>query len=1682
MLIFVKKEDVLRKRIIKIVKYISLGLGFFLVLIAGSIYSLKFEKVQNFVKEKAISYLSKKLDTSISLDYIFVSFPNQITLDNFYIKGKDVDTLLFVEKLKVSVFLPDLIHSQATISDVNLTGVTSNITRDTSGKFNFDFILDAFVTDEDKSDNSKPFGISLGNINLKNINVTYTDDFSNNYLKVRLNELKAKVDTFDLTENNYAVNTILIDGLTLDLNQKLNKQSISITNQNSDSVSVSKPFQISLGEIQFSNFDITYSNENSMMNAYVVFEELNTTIKKIDLEKSVYIIDAVNLSNANIDFSMVNTTNSQSENKQEQPQNNEIDLLLNRLKINNIAVKYNNNSVKAINEGIDFNHLNFSKIDFDLTDFRFNSSEISGNVNNTFLHEKSGLQINQFSTQFNYGLETTYLKNLFLQTPRSTIGDEVILNYQSKEDLTNNLEGVSIFANLANTKLAFSDIFILVPALKNTDPINKFSKDILQINSEISGKVNDLDIRKLVLSGIGTTKLNTNGIIKNAMDPSKLWVDLRINNFSTSEKDLNKVLPKDIIPNTIKLPNNFSLSGKFKGTLNDFLTDLKLSSTFGKADLKASLNTQQKNNEKYAVQANIYEFEVGKLIKNDSVGKVTASVKLNGKSFDFEKADATVLAAISSARYNSYTYKNFNLNGKTNHGNFDVSTTMTDPNVAFDVNAIGKYSEQAPSLNLSGDIIKVDLFRTGFFDETFAFSGKIAANFTDLNPNNLNGNLSLNDFALAYKTGLYPITDLGLYAFSNEDRNQISFQSQVFNVDLTGKYKLNELATHLQRNVNSYFNLNLSNEVLNQKLEPAFFDVSVLIKNDDILSKLLPDLERFKDIELVGNFNSETNKMLLQSSVSELIYGANTLSGINLNIENIEDSLNYNFSILGFENQNLHLKNASLSGNVNNNIIGYDLRVRDLQDKIRYELSGNVTSLKDVIQVALNDNGLKLNYIDWNVNPDNYLQFSDKGIVAHDFEITHNESLIRIDSEQDTPNAPLNLDINDFSIETITEMIKKDTLLASGIINGKAQINDLKNKMTFTSDLNIQNLNVLGSSVGNLTVNVDNESIDRLSANVLLTGYDNNVNVTGFYDTNKEFFDLDVNVNKLQMESLQAFSQQMISETKGFLSGNLKITGNTLNPSLLGEVKFNNTSLHVNALNATFNKIDDKILFTNDGIVFNNFSISDTDNNKLSLNGSIFTKSYRDFKFNLTLFGTGFQLVNSTDAEDNILYGIAALDVNLNIQGNSNLPKVNGNLKVTDQTDFTFVMPQYSPALQEREGIIEFVDLNQMVLEETIAKDDQITNSEITGLDVSVNIEVNKDAKIAIVLDKANNDVVKIQGEAQLTGGIDPSGKTTLVGTYEVNQGSYDMSVNLLKRKFQIQQGSTIVWTGEPTKADVDITAIYNIKAAPLDLVQQQLTTDSSQDLNLYKQKLPFETLLMMKGELLKPEISFNIILDEENSSVSSEVVSTVKSKLEQLRTEESELNKQVLALLLLNRFIGENPFDTNVNISASSLARQSVSKLLSEQLNNLASNLITGVDINFDLESQDDYSSGDKNVRTDLNIGVSKTLFNDRLKVTVGSNFGLEGEGRENEQSNNIAGDVSIEYKLSKNGRYMLRAYRVNEYQVALQGEVVETGIGFVITLDYNKFKEITKRKKASKNENSTKSTQPKKQENEIK
>ena len=1645
-------RKILRRTLITII-----SIFVFILLI---ILSLRIPAVQNYVKDKLIVYLEGKIKTKVSLERVYIAFPNSLVMENLHLRGQDIDTLLAVKKFDVGLDMWQLIKSKADLTSIDLEGVRANVVRDSKGKFNFDYIIDAFATSEKEEKPSKPFIISLDKIQLKDIGITFNDQQSRNDINVYFKSLDTRVRTFDLQNNSYAVNNIDLDGLKLKLKQDLIEEVAANVEEKVDSLNQKKPMKLGLNRIRLTNFDIDYGDDNTKTFANVLFRELSTKVNNIDLENSSYDIDNVLLSGANINanlFLPANNANSKSEEKSAKNSKEEkaMKLLLGKLVLDDVKLAYNNTAVTPTKSGMDFNHLNFAKMNLDVRNFKMEDNAFAGSVKSAEIQEKRGLDVQKFNTDFVYGKKEAYLKNLYLQTSKTVLRDEVVLNYNSIEQLSANPGAVKIATDIRNSKIGFADILNLVPTLKNTAPFNKYPNAVLNVNAQVEGLVNDLLIKDLKVSGLDQLRVAASGRIKNAMNPDQLYYDLRIGELASSGRTIFNLVPKGTIPPNISLPSHFSIKGFAKGTTKVVNTNLNLFSTLGNAGIIAKLDMRRKNRETFDVKANLQNLKVGKFIQNKDLGSITAQINAKGQSFDPKIMSAQIAGHVKSATYKNYTYQNMVLKGNINRGVYAVNLDSNDPNANLHLAASGVYDDKNPTVKVNGKINKLDLNKTGFYSSPMILAGSIDGDFSSLDLDNLNGYLNLKDFAISDTKEVYPLQEISLNARSTADSTLIKFNSQIADAELNGKYKLTQIFGSLSQTINQYYQFQKPGKT--QKIdEGQYFTIHATIKNDDLIRKLVPELKSFETINITGNYNADSQLIELDARIPQIFYGTNTLENTNLKITNQNQALQYNLDVAALKSESFALNKVNINGDVADNIINYNITTRDEKDATQFLIAGNAKSMNDITEISLNPNGLKLNYMDWNVAEDNKIQIFSQGIVADNFRLSNSGAEISLQSESSSPNSPLNVSIRDFKIETITEIIKKDSLLAKGTINGTAQLRNLTQNMSFTSDIDVTDLFVFGSPVGNLDIKVHNQSANLLNADITLTGNENDVKITGNYNTTASSFDLNLAMNQLQMKTLQGFTMNAITNTEGYLSGDLKITGTTAAPRILGDVKMNNVGLMIAQTGSDFRNINDRIGFTNRGIEFNNFKINDKDGNSLNIDGQVLTQTYRDFAFNLDIDAKDFKVVNSEKSNDALMYGILAIDAALKVRGNLDLPKVDGRLSVADNTDFTFVLPQSTPSLQERDGIVEFIDQDQIVLNKTIKADSLNAPSKIKGMDVNVNIELSKEAKLSLLIDKANGDFVKLQGEAELTGGIDPSGKTTLVGVYEVESGSYEMTVSVLKRKFDIQKGSTITWTGEPTTAIMDITAIYKTETAPIDLVEQQLSGESNATLNQFKQRIPFNTLLKMKGELLKPEISFDITTDEKNNSVSSNVTDIVDQKLAQIRNQESEMNKQVFALLLLNRFIGENPFESSAGLSAEAMARQSVSKILSQQINNLASDLIKGVDLNFDLESSEDYSTGAKNTRTDLNVDISKKLLNDRLKVSVGSNFGLEGDARQNENMTNIAGDVTVDYSLSRDGRYTLRAYRKNEYQVALQGQIVETGVGFIITLDYDKFREI--------------------------
>ncbi|HUS03198.1 MAG TPA: translocation/assembly module TamB domain-containing protein, partial [Chitinophagaceae bacterium] len=840
-----------------------------------------------------------------------------------------------------------------------------------------------------------------------------------------------------------------------------------------------------------------------------------------------------------------------------------------------------------------------------------------------------------------------------------------------------------------------------------------------------------------------------------------------------------------------------------------------------------------------------------------------------------------------------------------------------------------------------------------------------------------------------------------------------------------------------------------------------------------VLRAFVPELKKMDSINLSASFSTQTG-MNANVSSPVIVYGTNQVNDLKLNAVTKNNQIEYSTGFSQFKSGTFAMYATTLNGTISNNLINFSLHIKDPKFRDKYKVSGTLSqpSLNNY-SFQLKPDSLMLNYEPWTINTDNAIQLLNGDLVANNFTLNKGGQQLTLNSLGSGSNRPLSIDFKNFDIATLTAFVQTDSLLINGSVNGNILVKNYKTQPVFTSDLTINNLSIYKDTLGNVTAQVYNSAPNVFNANMVLTGRGNDVKASGVYHVkpgNNSSFDFNMDIASLQMKALEGPSMGAISNASGRLRGNVSLKGTVDDPLLRGTINFDSTAFNLTALNSYFKINNESLTIDNNGFAFDTFIVQDSTNNNLVIDGRVNTVDFRNYAFNLKVNADNFQVINTTKKKGSIYWGKMVVTTALNIRGTNDEPVVDGSLTVNDLTNFTIVMPQAEPGYVEREGIVRFVDLDATPEDSLFMLPyDSLNVSRLVGFDISTNITIDRNAQFTLIVDAANGDFINMKGEGLLSAGIDPSGKITLVGSYSLDEGAYELSFNFLRRRFDIQKGSRILWTGEPTNADIDVSAVYIANASPLDLVTNQITTTDVQVRNTYRQKLPFEVWLKLKGELLRPTVTFDIRLPEDKTYiVSKDIISASQNKLLQIREEPGEINKQVFALLLLGRFLSDNPFDnSNGGLDPAEFARESVSKLLTEQLNNLAGSIIAGVDINFNLTTQADYTTGEKVNRTDLTVGLSKRLLNDRLTVTVGNNFELAGPRQANGKSasSTVIGDVALDYNVSRDGRYIIRVYRKNQYEGVLEGYIIETGLGFIINADYDHFKELLQRSKQKKN-----------------
>jgi hypothetical protein len=1605
---------------------------------------IQIPSIQTKIVHYATTFVSNKTHTKVEIKHVSISFPKSVVVEGLYLEDLKKDTLVYAGTAKINIALYDLFHSKIAISSFALEDANVNLySTKTDPLFNYNFLITAFGDTTQKAKVVPPtpskWTFSIDRVSLKNARFRYNDEFSGMNVFAALKMAEFSVDEIDLAKAVYAVNDLLVEGLTAKV-----VATVSGNIQTKQPGSVSP--KLAAKNLKINSSTISYVDSVGFLSVVAVIDQSKLENASIDLQKQLLMSESVNLSKSKVQYHTftpelaTNTTVATSESNWK--------VILNRIDLEDNSITYKSGNKPEIKGVFDSNNLEYNSLTLEATDFQYSSDLTKVTVKKFSAIDQNNFAITNVETDFSMDQHSITAKATKISTPYSTLDADLSLQFASLTTLIDSMQFSNINLSLRHLRFKNSDLIYFKPDLV-AQPFFKNSKNITTASGKISGHKNNLTARNLVLKTGVNTLVETDFVIKGLPEYKTAFYDFSNLKMTSGKKDI-VMMAGNYIPDSIDIPENIRLQVVFKGKMKAFESTANMTSSFGDANLIASIDQA----ENFSGKAIMNNLNVGRFLKDTTMyGPVTLTAEAVGQGLELNTIKAKIKADVTEIYLNKYAYHKLTLDGTVLGKQFEGKVNLNDENAAFDFDGLVNLNPNQERYKFKLNVKGADLQKLKFTKKDARIAFVAAADLKGGTVDQMNGTAGITNIIVASNGKKY-VLDSFLSATVNEpNKSEINISSALIGIKYSGTVSPAALPTLLGQFMNNYFPVSTRKVT---KSGPAKFSFEIQLHNHPILSDvLLPQLKEFEPGIIQGSFDSEKSDLKLNATMKRIVYGTTEISDFAIDMNSDKTALNYKISTGTISNSQISLDNFTIDGKLANQIMSTNISSTNGKEK-KLLIQSQMTKDKENYKLTIDPKEFYLANEKWTIAADNSIEFGKQGFKIYHFFINDVESQLTIASVNDRFNDDLKIELKNFALDDISGIFEKDTNIVRGNVDGTILLKRVNNSYGIVADAKISNLAFHEIPIGILTVRASNHSVDKFDILVDLSGADNNLTANGYFVPNggPNSISIKADIQSLSMKTVQAFSMGQLKEASGTLTGNISVDGSTVAPDVTGELVFDNAIIKPAFLNNNLELKHETIQLKKDGVYFNSFTLLDVNQHSATIDGSVQMKQFSDFVFALKVNTKDFLLFNTTVKDNNEFYGRMVIDSKVNISGPMKLPVVSAKVKMKKGSKFTFSVPEDKLTTDKGEDVVEFdnsLKFNPILLRGE-KKGGQTTG--MSGFDLSSIIEIDKEATLRLLMDPASSDSLVVKGEAALSYTMDQSGKMSLTGAYNLNEGSYLVSLeSVVKKKFDISAGSTIIWNGDPLEAEISIDASYSVRAAPYDLVADQISGLSDVDKGGYKQRYPFLVILKLRGQILHPEISFAIQLPPEEKGI---LGGAVNQKLSLLNEDESALNKQVFALLVLGRFVQENPFQTESAGGTSTIIRSTVSKFLSAQLNQLSSKMLPGMELNFDIQSYDDYQTGQAKGRTQVEIGVKKQLFNERLSVQLGGAIDVEGDRAKQNSASNITSDVTVEYKLTEDGRFRLKGFRHNQYEGAIEGQLVETGAGVVFVRDFNQWSRL--------------------------
>lgn len=1618
-------------------------------------------RAKNFIRGKLEAYLIAKTHTKLHISAINYRLPKWVELDGVYLQDRSGDTLLFGGKLRVDINMLALLKGQYMISKVKLDNIVVHISRNAYAlEFNYQFLIDAFTNASPQVSKKSAFAISLDEIEIAHSAIAWHDNYGGTIMDTRIGSFHATIDSLDIFAQKYIVSKAAIADMVFDLQLSNTRDNPPLIPTDKQTPTSYLPvIKIRQAAIVRSHFGL--DEQNKGIHTVNDINELKLTdFSMASTEKLT--IGQLALLNSSLLLNTNAVTNKSGHPLQNNTSPGNFNYRVKHAVLLNNTLSINDQSVNRNGNGLDVNHLQISSLSGGLSGFSYMGSNLTIQVDSLSGKEKNGFILDSLRGNLTLNDKSFIANQVLIKTPLSRISGNMTLFPESIHDsYRGNLRNHFQFFN---SVIAKKDLLFIAPVQMEKYKSQLAGVSFIYLTAAITGNAKRMDIQTFSIhSDKKDIYMDASGVLYNAFSSDHLQYDLFITKAIASKGFLEPFINK-AGKQTIYLPPSLYIAGTLKGNLKQVTGDLLIKSAYGTAVFKGQVKNFTKPDQfGYDMQIIAKELETGKWFNQDSTwGKLTGNIQVKGTGIDYKHANLASRIDLNAFRIKQHNYSGIKFSLHGIQGAYDITGNIADSLLRVNMQMKTELNRKYPSIDGNINIANADLFSLGLYADTFRFKTRIEIRAEDLSPENLMAMVRL-DSTYLYKNGQQLYVD-SLLMTGKIDSGQtiLTLASPFANAVSTGRYKYTALPEIYQYYYSRYSGTQL---IPLASADPVSLRMEVNLKPDPIFGLLLPGLFFDKDIQASAGFDTKHKDSSLNFHLAAplLVYKTNGFSNLNVNVNGINDSLKYTIKADTVKASSLHLYTTTLTGGLGKSYISTLFSTLDKKQREKYSLSATAAISNGSYRLQLGDK-LKLNYGNWNVDKKNTISYGSQGFNISQFLLSKDKEIVSLNSTSSLFNSPVDVKIDHFSLQNITGLLDKDSLEIGGLLGAHFIVEGLDKKVpVFNGSIHVDSLSYQNTIVGNVLINGKTDNNNAASFTVKLTGNGNNVDMKGSYDQQK--IDAQLLLAPVELKSIEPFTKHYFTRSSGKITGNINITGTVQSPVWNGSILFDSAVTQLREYGTMLKMDKQKLELNYPSIRFSQFIIKDTLEHFVTVNGVI-NKEPDGMIANLTAKTTDFIAINNTAVDNPEIFGTAITDADIIINGPVSAPVITGSLHLKDHSQITYVRQQSVSGEKDGEGVVEFVNMDTLNKPRQPSKLSVMhTASQFDGMiRYDLNFDIDKNAHFNIIIDPISRDELQVQGSGQLNAGIAPNGNMFANGAYNLTKGSYQLNTKFLKRKFELQEGSTITFNGDLKNAVADITAVYEIEASPYDLLSNEISDNSNSA--LYRQKFPFLVILKIKGKIIQPRLSFDVQLKDKANGVNADMVSTIDNKFLQMRSDPASMNKQVFTLLVMGKFIGEQSsdfFGGSSGLQTNQVVKESVSRFLSDAISHLAADLIKGVDIELNLRTVANYS--DATQRTDLNLALSKRFLDDRLSITIGKNFVVDGVdplAKKQDNSNvQFLPDITTTYQLSKDGRYMLKAYQKSDYEVILDGYFIETGVAFTLSVDYDSVKDLLRKKK---------------------